>query len=482
MNPWEMYGGKTEQNPWEMYQPATQKAEPQESLKRTAFDQGMQGATFGFADEISDRLGAAIAVPFTGQSYDDLYQEARNLTKERQARQFEQNPVTSIGANILGGLVTGGAGATTKAGSATGNFLRSGNTAARIGKGALAGAASGAAYGAGTSEDGERLDGAEQGAILGGITGAAIPAIGAAVSKANTRTVIPNADQIKEKASKLYQLAEQTGGEFKPEFTNQWLQKAQKSLLSDDSLINAMRSNKPLADAFEDLATFQNQPMSLSRAQALDEQLGNMVDTFVDANGNISKVGKKLLDVQRNFRSMIEGADDSMISGGREGFEALKEGRKLWATSRRLADIERILENADTYQVPATAIKTGFRRLANSSKILGYSPEEVKAIEDAARTGVVTDLMATFGSRLAPLIGMTNGPAGAVLGYGASTVSRAGATASQVSRANKAALEVAKRSGMVKTEQRIPVGKLNMIMKLPPNEARLALEKLNQPN
>jgi hypothetical protein len=159
-----------------------QQVEPQQtnqSVGRTALEQGLQGATFGFADELTDRLGAGIASVATGEKYGDLLKEARGNTGERFAQQMEQNPVTFIGANIGGALITGGAGATTKAGSAIGNSLRAGNLGARVAKGAVAGAASGGLYGAGASADGNRLEGAAQGAALGGILGGAIPAVGA---------------------------------------------------------------------------------------------------------------------------------------------------------------------------------------------------------------------------------------------------------------------------------------------------------------
>lgn len=171
-----------------------------ESFAETAFDQGLQGATFGFADEITDRIGAGIASLATDQSYRDLLKEARQLTKEEQARQFEQRPATTILSNLAGGVLTGGAGATTKAGSALANSLRSGNTGARIGKGMLAGASSGALYGAGAADDGNRAEGAVTGGILGGVTGGAIPAIGAAgsgVKKQVSKVLSPAIDETK---------------------------------------------------------------------------------------------------------------------------------------------------------------------------------------------------------------------------------------------------------------------------------------------
>src|SRR5262245_45399725 len=77
-------------------------AAPQ-SIARTALDQGMQGATFGFADEAMDAIGALGAGTFMkafrpdlmeGQNLDTLYKEARGNTKARLEEQVEQNPGT----------------------------------------------------------------------------------------------------------------------------------------------------------------------------------------------------------------------------------------------------------------------------------------------------------------------------------------------------------------------------------------------------
>jgi hypothetical protein len=164
---------------------------------RTALDNVLQGSTFGIADEITDRIGAGVASVATGQKYGDMLKEARETTKARQDEQLQEMPVTAIGANVVGGLLTGGAGATTKAGAAISNSLRNGNIAARVAKGAAVGATSGAAYGAGTAQDGQRLEGAASGAVAGGVIGGAAPAVIAA-GRGVKNAVIPKiGDELK---------------------------------------------------------------------------------------------------------------------------------------------------------------------------------------------------------------------------------------------------------------------------------------------
>lgn len=164
------------------------------SIARTIFDQSMQGATFGFADEAQDRIGAFIASQVTGENYDDLLRIARENSKVRMQAQMDQNPGTSLAANLAGGLLTGVAGAGTKAGTAVANSLRTGNLASRAGKAGLAGLASGGLFGAGSADEGGRLAGAGEGAALGFGVGAALPVAGAAIKKGATTAIDKFAD------------------------------------------------------------------------------------------------------------------------------------------------------------------------------------------------------------------------------------------------------------------------------------------------
>ena len=451
----------------------------QEGIGRTAFDQGMQGATFGFADEISDRLGAGIGVLATGQSYEDMYNQAREFTNERTQRQFEQNPVTSIGANIAGGFLTGGAGATTKAGAAAGNIIRSGNLAARTAKGAAAGASSGAVYGAGTAEDGGRAAGAKQGAILGGVAGAALPVVGAALSKANTRTIIPASEDIRAKGSELFKQAEAIGSNLPVPVADQFRGKVLSHLNLDSEA--KLYSSNPVAERLtKSLQDFIGQPLSFNTAKQIDEALGDLAYGTMDNFGKLSSEGKKFLDLQVALRDAMDSVPDNQI---------VREARKYWSTSLRMREIERIIEKAGSKEQPVTALKNGFSNLLNrGDKLKGYSPAEVYAIKKAAKTGIVTDVIKLAGSGLVPIgsgvAGSVGGIPGSAAGFLAGSIIQQGAKATgiarQMGRANKALEAAASRSGMIEKEQIIPIEKLKEIMKLPPNEARILMEKLRQ--
>ena len=407
-----------------------QQQKPLPSRGRTALEQGLQGATFNLADEVYNRLGAGIASVYTGEKYSDLLNEAQKETQQRLKQQMEERPALSIGANVGGAIITGVAGATTKGGAALANSLRSGNLAGRAIKAGALGAATGSAAGFGAGSGIEnRLESAGDSAVAGGLVGGAIPVVGAAAGKvAKQFQKLPTpatAEEIKALANAAYKKADESDGVLKGWFTNRFLDDIadiQPATIAGKKV----PTDPKLAEALDYIASFKNTRLTLQDAQNLDEYLSEAIDGFTEL-GQISKSGKKLLDIQNRFRAAIENADDTLIEGGKEGFEALKEGRKLWSAQLKMRDIERIIQRAELMDNPATGIKTGFRNLlTNAKKSKGYTKEELAAIEKAATTGVVSDLLRTGGSRLVPIIAGASG--GGILGTAAAG---AGAAASR---------------------------------------------------
>jgi hypothetical protein len=266
-----------------------------------------------------------------------------------------------------------------------------------------------------------------------------------AVSKVNPASILPTqapkpkltSEDLRKQSSGAYSRAKEAGGTLKPEFTNNFIETARTSLLGDDELINAMKANKPLADAFDDLKLFENQPINLDRAQALDETLGNMIDANLD-NGRLSKIGNKIHDVQTTFREMIENADPAQIEGGKEGYAVLKEGRKLWSKSRKLADIEKIVSRAEMSDQPANAIKSGFRTLYhNDKRMRGFSEEERALIKKMAEETIPMEALRGLASRLTGIMaGAVHGPAGYVVGKSVEGAARGMRTKGAMNRAD----------------------------------------------
>lgn len=275
--------------------------------------------------------------------------------------------------------------------------------------------------------------------IGGGITGAK------GLQKGYQKVTAPKkidlkAQDIRDLSSKSFVDAEKQGGILKPQVTDKFVDEASKSLPQTNAgkIVIGETSTTKLVDRLQSL---RGKPLTLKETQEIDSALGDMMSNEVDTlTGRLNAEGNKILKIQQSLRDSVEKAGVKDVVGGKGGFESLDKARKLWATSARANDIERIINRASMTDNPATAIKSGFRALAsNPSRLRGFNTSEVMAIKKAAKTGVVTGALKIAGSRLNPLIGAaTGGFSGAATGYGISEISRAGANKLQMNRANKA--------------------------------------------
>lgn len=96
-------------------------------------------------------------------------QAARDASRDRQARLMREDPLGTVGAQLVGGLATPGL-------NVAGNYIAGAQGAGRLARAAQVGGAYGAASGfiSGTGNVGERLDDA----AIGGLTGAGVGAVG----------------------------------------------------------------------------------------------------------------------------------------------------------------------------------------------------------------------------------------------------------------------------------------------------------------
>lgn len=158
------------------------------SQLQSAGQGALQGSTLGFSDELGGLLGAGMEKgadligkgPNTGQSLQELYQQYRDLHRERNKSAEEANPISYLGGNIAGGLPV------------------IPESAASVGGGALLGATAG--LGASEAQD---LKGATIDTALGAGIGGATGFIGNQISK------MLNPEKLEAGASKL---ASKAGG------------------------------------------------------------------------------------------------------------------------------------------------------------------------------------------------------------------------------------------------------------------------------
>lgn len=150
---------------------------------RTAFDQSMQGATYGTADEIQNMMGALIAHHVTGEDYHSLLDQATANSQKRLKGEEDQHPTLSGASQLVGGIIGPGIGESKVLGKIAPGLSAKYKAGSNIAKGILGGSSGGAAYGAGSAQDGNRIAGAEKGAVIGGLAGGAGSGIGEGIAK-----------------------------------------------------------------------------------------------------------------------------------------------------------------------------------------------------------------------------------------------------------------------------------------------------------
>jgi hypothetical protein len=149
-----------------------------------AIDSGVRGLARGtligsWLDE-ANALTSGVGAALTGGSYDDAYNETVAYQRAKDRAFDKENPYTSTGLQIAGGLGSAVAAAP---------FVLGGSGASlgsNIVSGAKAGATAGGVYGAGLGEEslGSRAYEGAKGAVLGGAIGGVAPVVAAGVGNA----------------------------------------------------------------------------------------------------------------------------------------------------------------------------------------------------------------------------------------------------------------------------------------------------------
>lgn len=428
------------------------------SRGRTILDQGLQGVSFGFADEITDRLGAGIASLATDESYGNLLDQARAGTKERMAQQMEQRPALSIGSQLAGALLTGGAGATTKAGTALSNSLRSGallgkelGLAGRIAKGAAAGATASGITGFGSGSGLEnRIDSGADSLAAGAAVGAAFPIAGSAVNKAlaggktaltglkarGTEELTDAAQSMRDASAASYGAMRSSGATFNPSAASRIVSDIE-SKIAADGLTNAGLHGKALGVIDDLKGAAAKGDFSLEGLDQYRQLLGEVAGNFNDpSNARKAKIAIKAID------EVVDslGASD-LASGDRAAIDALQEGRRLYAKTRRFENVAEIVKKSDG---DANYLKRELKKLSDKvekNRGMGYSQQEREALK---RAGSLTNgeailkMLGKFGfdagnSRIGSGVGALVGGAGvgAVVGTPAGIAAPVAGTAAR---------------------------------------------------
>lgn len=445
-NPYAKYINPSAQgeNPYAKYVASTA---PQINKIESAARGALQGVTVGSGDEIYGGIRSLtrdISRGIEKELYGDnmlppiTYEEGRDSSQLANKQAAEANPKSYLGGEIVGSLAGGGLGASTKTGAAIANSLRSGNLAARIAKGSIAGAASGGLYGANTAEEGGRIEGAELGAKYGGAIGAALPIAGAAGAGAlsGTRTAIKgafakSADEIDDISSNIRSITNKHYAAMREEGANIAENKTQEIFntidnnLSSRGILNPALHGKTMAVVNDLKNAAKNGTLDL---ETLDQQR-RVLSRIKPGIDNAEDAGMASAAVRAIDSIQIEGKD--LTKGTVNAVDSLFKGRAEARRAIKIDEIGDILRQADG---DPNRIKAGLTRFVNKKDNLrGFTTEEKDSLMNAARStaterllkmggkfGIDLGTSLTPGNTFLPLVGGIGGsPAIPALGTAA---------------------------------------------------------------
>jgi hypothetical protein len=391
-----------------------------------AVDAFTQGITAGFGDNLT-ALEAGVLGRTPGgnwfdysRSFGERYEDALKAERGQQDQFREQNPVTSIGAEIAGGLALG-------AGAAAKGATLVGRTAGRalptrMAAGAAEGSIYGAGYGAGNADEGSITEGAIDGAKLGAFLGGAIPVVGAGLKKgyqsiagkAKTASNAPTREALKAEASQAFKAAEEMGVRFK--------EGARKTLLQgigDDLGAAKYRPNvnKEVRTVLKELDSFVEKQPTLANLQ-------DYRSFILQQQRNIDPqrtADKEMLGlIVKNIDDFADRIGESAIAsnGANRGaaVQQLKKGRELWKRMRKSDLLDEAFFKAENQASGfENGLRVQFRQIVNNKKLRNlFSEDEVKAMNAVVQGGPVENTLKVLGKLGFGVDGASNALGGTV--------------------------------------------------------------------
>lgn len=381
---------------------------PQVSTHQTTqssiLDPLLQGATFGFSDEINGLVeGSKAAV--RGDDFWSNYNVATDAARHSLERERRVNPIGSVAAEVAGAIPTGMAAGGQLAGRGATLLQRAASTGS-------VGAAQGAVYGAGAATDDQRAQGALTGGLVGGAAGAAVPLVGNAVSNFIQKTqqgrvldaaarVAPTADDLKSAASNMFEQA--TGGTPLAISDNAYMrlmgdvqQFGQKLRINpnlDQKSIGLWEMMQSIADdVAQGGVVIDMKDMHLLRQAAQRVAMSSEGRDAAFANTVINRLDDFVQTLKP--ADILGGADPSQAT------KALFEGISTWSRANKVGLIEEAIRIGQSQAAgPEKGIRNTLRRM------LFNKPDVWRRFNAAEQQAIKDVIDGTPGSNLMKLVG-----------------------------------------------------------------------------
>lgn len=231
---------------------------------------------------------------------------------------------------------------------------------------------------------------------------------------------VASSDDAKTLANAWYKIAENRGTDtsLTPQAANRMIDAASDAGQQTEAG-RVVAGDNPVTQLQARLQTLKDKPLTLQSVQDMDEAMTGLIDKEYGVTG-LSKVGAQLRGIQDAWRNIYGSVGAGDVTGGTDGFAALRPARQAWSTAMKMQDLENIQARAQGTQNPTTSLKTQINNYINSAKSRGWSDDEIDALKDAASRGTIGNVLHMMGSRLIPYFVGAGG--GGILGAGAAHV------------------------------------------------------------
>lgn len=421
----------------------------------------LQGATFGFGDEI---VGGGASL-LTGRSYEtELQRERARLSKGRDAY-----PGTSVMSELAGAvaLPVGAVGPMT-AGTKLAPYIgttgaRLVNGAGTLAKSAAVGGAMGGVYGFGSGEGSydKRVESAQSGAAIGGLAGAAAPILGRIVERvannvmgrnAITRAAAnaPTSEALRAQGKALYQQVDDAGVQIAPKafdrmrgdiLDNLRANTGFDELPGPGSLTpNAARVNQIMDEASGIMAKEPRAALPFRSLDQMRRQAGAAAGNV--ANKADQAAGMEIIGGIDDFVNRLGPGD--VLAGDISALQtALPKARETWSRMTRSQIIDDAIEAGQGNYLSggSSGIRNQFKNILNNKKLAAkFSDAEKAAMRRVINGSFPERLLNMGGSGLGWMVqigtgGVLGGPVGAVVGAGTGYAARRASEALSASNA-----------------------------------------------
>lgn len=356
----------------------TSRLQPERGVLRR-IDDAVRGfadvATFGLADEFAAKMGALTGIGGESGNYD------KNLVEQR-SRDASGGPERF-------------------AGQIAGAFAVPGGAAKTVGRAALGGAATGAAYGFGSGEGGAaaRGENALLGGAIGGLAGGAVRGIANRLETKAARAAIPTNETLRAAGQAAYKAADNAGVIIKPEST----QRLTQAITSD------------LAEFGYDPALQPGISAVLNRIQGLGEDnitlKGMDIIRRVARNAGSDITNKSQQELSNKIIGHIDDfigglkPDDVLAGNTKEATNAMLKARNIWTRLKKAEMVDTAMIKAERRAASTGSGGNADNALRQNVRALLDNPKTARGMTKAEKAAAERVVRGTAGQNALRLAG-----------------------------------------------------------------------------